>query len=195
MRGIINNALRQRLLLLFKEGDYLKNLYIIFSYDNTRELAEAGSFPNATLSSVRNSPNISIAYAVRIDNEESPFEYAVRTADPNESDVSINGLNYKIQEDISSNLNELWNALYFNINAIPETCAPSSEKFFNIISVVTNLNFSTTSTPDYDGPSKFESASSYTLLFENSEIIIQSRPSKNNLCDSEYENFPGLITF
>lgn len=184
MTGTIHQRFRQRLLQEFIGGTNIDSVYLVFSHNTGRTLANTEDTSEVpALDRIHgDSTPVTARYAVRLDtNDRMQYAREKKSGDTG-TEVLLNSVNYIVSTDISSSLDELWTNAYFNA-PLP----PSLDEDFNIVSVIINLD----STADTIDASTFSNA-----MFANAEIVMMSRPGTKNIGTDIVDNqFPGLIRF
>ena len=188
MNGTINQRFRQHLLIKFLEdakvaGSDIHNVYVVFSEETGRTEQDTSNSSEATAISVHDSTNIFANFAIKLSADT--LYYAV-PATTGEDGISINGITYRTTTEIVD-LTRLWTSIYFNVNVKQASSVP-----FNIVTVMVNLK---------SGPSEYATAATLdgvaleNAIWDEVEIVMQSRPAVDDLQNEKYVQFPGLITF
>lgn len=207
MSAITNDSIRQYFIQHLKDSNAkgINNIYIIFSKETNR-IVEGVVGARADVTSICNTANnngnagsIQAQFAVKLRGANSAIanelNYALAAslaaAETEGTLINIQGVNYLIKPDISTELKQLWNGLYANINI-----ANQVDIVYNTITVVINLKqVGTTNNETLDVVTDFSYNESANDSFGNdTHIIMQFKPS-NKIVQSDISEFPILMLF
>lgn len=180
MTGKINQAFRRLLVKKFLEDTDIESVYLVFSLDESRELADTLDNATATIDSVHlDNSDVTAKYAVRLDTSNRLKFAKEKEEGDTGTEVDINARTYILSDSYTSD--KFWTDVYFNA---PIT---GSSAEFNVVSVVINV--------DETDAELLYNYSFTDALFTDAEIVMQTRPAKKVFNDIENNEFPGLIKF
>lgn len=175
MTGTINQDFRELLLNKFMQDGDIENVYLVFSLNSGRQLADVLNFSESTIESVHEDSSTTEAiYAVRLDVSQR-LKYAREAEEGETEDVTIDGLDFVVSDSLLSG--NFWTDAYFNAPV------PGTSEEFNVVSVVINLDSSANDITSFNN-----------ALFNGARVIMQSRPAVKIFNEMEGQ-FPGLIRF
>jgi hypothetical protein len=207
MSAITNDSIRQYFIQHLKDsnGKGINNIYIVFSNEVNRTV-EGIAGVRADVTSICNtadnnnsagSTKALFALKLRSANpaSENKLNYALAAslATPGTAGTLINvqGINYLINPNISTELEQLWNGLYANIDITGQ-----NQFSYNTITVVANLKETgTTNNATSDIVTNFSyNTASNDSFGDDTHIIMQSKPSIK-VIESDISEFPILMLF
>jgi hypothetical protein len=207
MSAITNDSIRQYFIQHLKDsnGKGINNIYIVFSNEVGRGVegivgvrvdvtsicntADNNDSPGSTKALFA----LKLRSAVPTSEDKLNYALAASLATPGTAGTLINvqGINYLISKDISTELEQLWNGLYANIDITGQS--PSS---YNTITVVANLKETgTTNNATEPLVTNFSyNTESNDSFGDDTHIIMQSKPSPK-VIQSDIQEFPILMLF
>jgi hypothetical protein len=207
MSAITNDSIRQYFIQHLKDSEEkgINNIYIVFSNEVGRGV-EGIVGVRADVTSICNTANNNESTG----STKALFALKLRSADPASGNklnyalaaslatpgtdgtlINVQGINYLIKPDISTELEQLWNGLYANINITNQ-----NQLSYNTITVVANLKETgTTNNATSDIVTNFSyNTESNDSFGDDTHIIMQSKPSPK-VIQSDIQEFPILMLF